>query len=135
MTDDLSASANVQDKAQIGLTPSGERFLDELMGMNWFLDRQDAYRVAIAVALARRLDPDPSEMVGIRTSYNFSGGVDRDGKLRQIIAALNPREAMRPAVFAERLAHAGLKFLNEKIIVDGWTLTDALDPEKTIPWN
>jgi hypothetical protein len=123
-----------QDKAQIGLTPTAERHLDELMNTNWFTDRQDAYRVAIGVALARRLEPSATDMVGLRTAYNFTGGIDRDGKLRQLIAALNPQEAARPAIFSERLAHAGLAFLFDRLVTASGTLADALDPEQNNPW-
>lgn len=135
MTIEGPSTTESQDKAQIGLTPSAEHHLDELMKTNWFADRQDAYRVAIGVALARRLEPSASEMVGLRTAYNFTGGIDRDGKLRQLITALNPRESTRPAVFAERLAHAGLAFLVDRLVTTSGTLTEALDPAQTQPWE
>jgi hypothetical protein len=134
MTADTKPAAESQDKAQIGLTPTAEHHLDELMKTNWFADRQDAYRVAIGAALARRLEPSTSDMVGLRTAYNFIGGIDRDGKLRQLIAALNPQEAARPAVFSERLAHAGLAFLFDRLVTTSGTLSDALDPEQMTPW-
>ena len=132
---EIRATTEAQDKAQIGLTPVADQQLDELLKTGWFSDRQDAYRVAIAVALARRLEPSTADMVGIRTAYNFTGGVDRDGKLRQLIAALNPAEAGRPAIFAERLAHAGLAFLFNRLVTASGTLAEALDPNQTAPWT
>jgi len=124
----------VSDKAQIGLTPTADHHLNELINTGWFLDRQDVYRLAIAVALSRKLEPGPSEMAGLRTAYNFTGGIDRDGKLRQLISILAPSEATRPAVFSERLAHAGLAFLFHALIESNGTLSDALDPEQMTAW-
>ena len=123
------------DKVQIGVTPTAEKHLDALEESGWFLDRQDAYRLAIAVALARKLLPAASEMQGLRTSYNFAGGIDRDGKLRQLISLFAPGEASRPAAFAERLAHAGLAFLAARLVDQGATLSDVLDPAQMSPWN
>jgi hypothetical protein len=134
MSTEAIIDSETQDKVQIGVTPTAERHLDELMKTDWFQDRQDAYRIAIAVALARRLEPSVAEMVGIRTAYNFSGGVDKDGKLRHVITALNPKEARTPAIFAERLAQAGLSFLHDRLVVAGGTLSDALDPAQTTTW-
>ncbi|WP_123296453.1 hypothetical protein [Comamonas sp. BIGb0124] len=131
---EMQAAAETQDKAQIGLTPVADQQLDELLKTGWFADRQDCYRLAIAVALARHLEPSAAEMVGIRTTYNFTGGVDRDGKLRQLIAALNPAEVASPATFSERLAHAGLAFLFNRLVTANGTLSDALDPDQTAPW-
>lgn len=131
---EVQAAYESQDKAQIGLTPVADQQLEELLKTGWFAERQDAYRLAIAVALARRLEPSAAEMVGIRTAYNFTGGVDRDGKLRLLIAALNPAEAGRPAIFSERLAHAGLAFLFNRLVTASGTLADALDPDHTAPW-
>lgn len=135
MNPDIQQPVEPQDKAQIGITPTAESHLDQLMKTGWFADRQDAYRVAIAVALARRLEPSASDMVGLRTAYNFTGGIDRDGKLRQLIAVLRPSEAARPAIFSERLAHAGLAFLFDRLVTASGTLTDALNPEDTLAWE
>lgn len=135
MTQDIQQPAEHGDKAQIGITPTAEGHLDELMKTGWFADRQDAYRVAIGVALSRRLEPSASDMIGLRTAYNFTGGIDRDGKLRQLIAVLRPSEATRPALFSERLAHAGLAFLFDRLVTACGTLADALDPEQTVAWE
>jgi hypothetical protein len=135
MSEDAQLAVEGQDKAQIGITRTAEHHLDELMKTGWFSDRQDAYRLAIGVALARRLEPSASDMVGIRTAYNFSGGIDRDGRVRQLVSILNPAESARPAQFAERLAHSGLAFLFDRLVTSSGTLTDALDPEQTAPWD
>lgn len=135
MTQDIQQPTDSGDKAQIGITPKAEGYLDELMKTGWFADRQDVYRVAIGVALARRLEPSASDMIGLRTAYNFTGGIDRDGKLRQLIAVLRPSEATRPAIFSERLAHAGLAFLFDRLVTASGTLADALNPEQTVAWE
>jgi hypothetical protein len=117
-----------RDKAQIGLTPAAAEQLDRLMELGWFSERQDAYRVAIGVALARQIVATPQDLSGVTTSYNFAGGVDRDGKLRNLISLLAPSEASRPGAYAERLAHAGIAFLVDQLVQGGSTLTEALSP-------
>jgi hypothetical protein len=119
------------DKAQIGLSPSGAEYLDQVMATDWFNDRQDAYRVAIAVALANGLVADDSELTNAKTAYNFSGGIDRDGKLRTLISILAPTESLKPATYAERLAHAGLKYFAAKVVEGTATLSDILSPSQS----
>jgi hypothetical protein len=128
MTNDASDAG--PDKAQVGLTPAANKALESLMETGWFPDKQDAYRLAIAVALARGLPASASELQGIRTAYNFAGGVDRDGRLRQLIAVLAPKEARRPAAYAERLAQAGLMFLHEHLVTMNRTLAEVLEPQE-----
>src|SRR5687768_14227063 len=115
-----------KDKVQIGLTPSGAQALDSIMTTGWFDDRQDAYRAAIAVALARGLVPAEDELTNVTTAYNFVGGIDKDGRVRALINALAPKEADRPASYAERLAHGGLSFMAERLADGTSSLSDVL---------
>lgn len=114
------------DKAQIGLTAAAAQQLDDLMERGYFADRQDAYRVAIGVALARRIAASTGDLAGVQTRYNFAGGVDRDGQVRDLIGLLHPDQASRPAAFAERLAHAGIDFLHAALSDDTRMLCDVL---------
>jgi hypothetical protein len=100
--------------------------LDELMKTGFFGDeRQDVYRLAIATALANKdRIQSPPDLVGASTSYNFAGGVDRDGRIRALIDILTPEEAVAPARYAERLAHAGLGFLHASLVEQQQLLQD-----------
>jgi len=119
------------DKAQIGLSPSGAEYLDQVMTTGWFNDRQDAYRVAIAIALANGLTAEDSELANSKTAYNFTGGIDRDGKVRTLISMFAPAESLQPAAYAERLAHAGLKYFAAKVAEGTATLSDILAPSQS----
>ena len=115
-----------EDKAQIGLTPTAAAQLDRIMELGWFEDRQDAYRLAIGVALARGIAVPAQDLRHVETRYNFMGGVDRDGKLRTLIAVLAPEESLRPAAYSERLAHAGIAYLIDRFENGRATLSEAL---------
>jgi hypothetical protein len=122
----MSGNTETGDKAQIGLTPLGAQHLDAVMKTDWFATAQDAYRLAIAVAIAHEVVATPEQIAGSDTKYNFMGGVDRDGKVRALISALAPAEAATPARYAERLAHAGLAILASKLADEDALLSDAL---------
>ncbi len=122
----MSGNTESADKAQIGLTPLGAQHLDAVMKTGWFANAQDAYRLAIAVALAHGLVATPEQIAGSDTKYNFMGGVDRDGKVRALISALAPAEAATPGRYAERLAHAGLATLASKLADEDALLCDAV---------
>lgn len=124
--------AETADLAQIGLTPEGEQNLDAVMHTNWFATAQDAYRLAISVALANNVIATNEQVRGSATKYNFAGGVDKDGRVRALIGIFRPQDATLPARTAERLAHAGLAILAEKLARDEALLSEAIGyQEKT----
>jgi hypothetical protein len=97
------------DRVQLGLTDAARRDL-EYLETEWALrDRQDGYRLAIAVALARDLPPTGES--ASRTNYVSVGGVDPRGMLRDAILELRLDHAGRPYALAERLAEAGLRLM------------------------
>ena len=114
------------DLAQIGLTTEGQRDLEAVLKTGWFATGQDAYLLAIGVALANGLIATPEQVRGAETRYNFFGGIDKDGKVRALIAALRPGDAAVPARTAERLAHAGLAVLARKLSEEDAMLSEAL---------
>ena len=122
----MPANTEANDKVQIGLTPLGAEHLEAVMNTGWFAQAQDAYRLAIAVAMAHGVAATPEQIAGSDVKYSFMGGVDRDGKMRALISALAPAEAAMPARYAERLAHAGLAILATKLADDDALLCDAL---------
>jgi len=126
----MSPRTEASDKVQIGLTPLGAQHLDAVMRTQWFENAQDAYRLAIAVALAGGVVATPEQIAGSDTKYSFMGGIDRDGRVRALINALAPSEGAAPARYAERLAHAGLAILASKLADEDALLCDALGFER-----
>jgi len=114
------------DLKQIGLTAEGQNDLDAVMRTGWFDTKQDAYRLAIAVALANDVIATPEQIRDAETRFNFVGGVDSDGRLRSLIGAFRPQDAHIPARVSERLAHAGLAVLARKLAGDDVLLSEAL---------
>jgi hypothetical protein len=114
------------DLQQIGLTPEGQANLEALMRTKWFATGQDVYLLSIAVALANDVIASPEQVRGSETRYNFMGGLDKEGKVRLLISALRPIDASLPARAAERLAHAGLIILAEKLAGEDAMISDAL---------
>lgn len=111
----MPTSDETDDLRQIGLTSEGKAHLDAVMDSGWFESRQDAYRTAIAMALAGEVIASVEQVKGAVTAYNFDGGIDRDGRLRTLIGLFLPDLARTPARGAERLAHAGLAVLAERL--------------------
>jgi hypothetical protein len=97
------------DKQQIGLTVEGSRALDRLMREGTFATEGDAYKFSIAYALATGLEPTDAPPGGYQTKFNASGGLDRDGVVRDLIVLLRPQDAARPYATAEKLAEIGVR--------------------------
>ena len=98
----------VGDKKQIGLTNSGNDALAQLMEAGLFATETDAYKVGIAYALAKGLDPDSAPDRGYQTKFNAAGGLDVYQEIRDLIAILRPEDASRPYSTAEKLAELGV---------------------------
>jgi hypothetical protein len=107
--------AEESDKAQIGLTPAGNQALQALMTADLFEAEGDAYKFAIAYSLACEFEPTLAADGGYQTKFNAQGGLDREGIVRDLIAALRPDDSARPYATAERLAEIGLIDLARRI--------------------
>jgi hypothetical protein len=94
------------DKTQLGLTPAAREQLDDVYAQGGFDDLQDAYRLAVAVALVQGLAP--TDAAPSRNNYVNIGGLDPDGSLRTAVLAIRGDHEERPAAFIERLAEAGI---------------------------
>jgi len=122
----MADRSGTNDLAQIGLTLEGQKHLDEVMKTGWFSTQQDAYLLAISMALASNTIATPEQVRGAETRYNFVGGLDKEGRVRALIAVLRPDDIELPARTAERLAHAGLAILAQKITGEDALLSEAL---------
>lgn len=90
-----------------------------------FADGQDAYRVAVAVALARGLnETDLSPVHDRKTKYGI-GTLDDGGALRDLICILRPDLSSRPYASSEWLAEIGLYTIRTEM-EEGKTLTEIL---------
>jgi hypothetical protein len=95
------------DKKTIGLTPAGEKIMQQLMGLGYFKDMMDAAKFAMSVAI--RNDAAPTSIEGASTIWNV-GSFDSDGQIRQIIPTLISN-CDSPYRAAESLIDQGLQSL------------------------
>src|SRR5947209_2222385 len=111
----MSERTTPEDRTQLAVSEQGatdrEYIRDELK----LKDLQDAYRLGVAVALAKELPPAPE---GLRRPNTYgTGDVDPDGALRASILAVREDHGGRPYTLLQRLAEAGLRdiaaYLNE----------------------
>jgi hypothetical protein len=103
------------EKKQIGLTTAGNASLAILMEAGLFGTETDAYKVAIAYALAKDLDPAVAPDGGYQTKFNAAGGLDVYNEIRDLIMILRPQDADHPYAAAERLAELGIGALASRI--------------------
>ena len=75
----------MSDKKTIGLTPAGERAMEQLMAQGCFKDMMDAAKFAMSIAI--REGDAPSAVEGANTIWNV-GSFDSDGQIRQILPVL-----------------------------------------------
>ena len=78
----------------------------------YFAEMRDAYRFAIALAMAK--GGIPQEFQGKRQNIFATVTVDPDGSLAAAIRALMPCEEIPPYRWAERLAEVGVEMLAAK---------------------
>jgi hypothetical protein len=103
-----------QDKNQLGLTDAAREEADYVVEHGGFDERQDVYRLAVAIALVKELEPAPEDAGG-RTTYINVGSLDPDGLIRTAIAHSREDAGARPYAFAERLAEAGIADLHRHL--------------------
>ena len=111
----MTTPTAADDKKQIGLTLAGSKALARLMSEGLFTIEGDAYKFGIAYAVARGIDPNDAPDSGYGTKFNATGGLDREGLVRDLLRVLNIGDAARPYATAERLAEVGLTALVRRI--------------------
>lgn len=104
------------DKAQIGLTAAGSAALSDLVERGIFASEGDGYRLGVAFALASNMSLKSAPQKGYMTKFNASGGLDRDGTLREVVTLLAPNGADRPYATAERLAELGVTAIHARVL-------------------
>jgi hypothetical protein len=111
----MTSQAPPSDKKQIGLALGGSRALARLMAEGLFAIEGDAYKFGIAYAIATGLSPDDAPDSGYATKFNATGGLDREGLIRDLLAVLRVGDIARPYATAERLAEVGLTALAKRV--------------------
>lgn len=126
MVDPVKEEPVKDDRRTLSTSLSANDALARLVAHGFFAEQVEAYRVGIAVALARGLTPgDVPERKNVTTKYNV-GSVDPEGKLRTLVQLLLPDQAERPYAAMEWLAEAGLRFLINQIDAEHRMLSEAL---------
>lgn len=102
------------DKAQFATSDKARKAAEEIVEMAGFDDRQDVYRLAVAAALVKGLEP-AAEDVGGRKTYLGVGSFDPDGWISAAISQSRQDGHERPYALAERLAEAGIADLHQHL--------------------
>lgn len=105
----MSEPAVIEDRSQIRLSEQGTADREHIKDALGLGDLQDAYRLAVAVALAKDLPPTAEDLR--RTVVYGAGVLDASGALRASVLALRDDHGGRPYALIERLAEAGLRDL------------------------
>jgi hypothetical protein len=85
------------------------------MAEGLFAIEGDAYKFGIAYAVAMGLNPDDAPDSGYATKFNATGGLDREGLVRDLLRVLDVGDVARPYATAERLAEVGLSALVKRV--------------------
>ena len=99
------------DKKTIGLTPAGEKIMQQVMELGCFKDMMDAAKFAMSVAI--RSGATPSSIEGASTIWNV-GSFDSDGHIRQIFPVLF-LDCDSPYRATESLVNQGLNILSKRM--------------------
>lgn len=107
--------SEIAEPITIGLSQEAMSMLNEIAGEDKpFREALDAYRFAIAVALAHQVDPEEVDMVKRQTKYNV-GSLDRDKQIYEAIQTLSTCSSMSPYRQAERFAEWGVRDLHSRL--------------------
>jgi hypothetical protein len=101
------------DLRQIGVSKSGQKVLDAMDAGGLVSEQMDAYRLAIATAIAFGRSPRGAE--GTWKNKYSVGGVDPQQDLRVIVAQIYPEYASTPYRAIQDLADQGLDILADNL--------------------
>lgn len=104
----------IEDKQQIGLTPDADEAIKDLAS-KYFANQTDAYRFAIAYAIAADLDPADAAQTGYVTKYNALGTLESGSSIRDMLEILAVGEPTRPFATAEKLADLGVREITRRL--------------------
>ena len=108
----------------VGLSKAGRGRIQRLKENGHFAEQVDAYRFAVALALAA--GAEPSEPVGERVTMFNVGTLDPDGRVATAVSTLAETDGEDPYRVAERLAEWGAAELERRVEESGTVPTEAL---------
>ena len=117
----------------VGLSKVGRSRIQRLKENGHFAEQVDAYRFAIALALAA--GAAPSDAVGERVTMFNVGTLDPDGRVATAVSTLTKTSGEDPYRVAERLAEWGAAELERRVEASGTVPTEALLQEVTDAQN
>ena len=91
------------------MTPTGDDAIGILVSDGRFASQTDAYRFAIAYAIASGLDPAEAPLGGYVTKFSALGTLESESSIRDLIEILGIGETSRPFATAEKLAELGVR--------------------------
>jgi hypothetical protein len=107
----MTTDSEARTRTTVGLTSEGSLALKKIMSSNWFLDEKDAFKFAVAFAIARDLD-ETQEPAGSFTTIWNRGTLDPDDQLGSLVALLRAPKDLWDSV--RRLGDAGLRTMAEE---------------------
>ena len=130
---EVDAEIAYGDKSQVGLGLEANDHIAHLTDKyQWFDLGQDCYRTAIAVALSRgKVRSDLGTITGKKNKWGV-GGLDADGRLRELITTFRPDLSEKPYYASEWLAEIGLSIIREELD-SGKFLSEILLGSEAVP--
>lgn len=123
--------SEMADLVTIGLSEASMRLISVLSGEGGlFAQEIDAYRFAIALALAHCIDPEQVSIEKRQTKYNV-GSLDPDRKIWEAIRTLSDTSDLPPYRKAERLAEWGVQDLHSRFR-SGQSIRSLVDELETL---
>ena len=122
-----SQTPDASSARTVGLSKTGRSRIQRMKENGHFAEQVDAYRFAVALALAS--GTEPPEISGERVTMFNVGTLDPDGRLATAVRTLADTAGEDPYRVAERLAEWGARDLEERIDRSGGELASTLVDE------
>lgn len=104
--------SEIKDRVQIGLSADGKAVLREMEKQEIIPAMLDGYRLAIAMAISRGLEPSTESSADRENMYNMAT-LDPDGEIKLLIREIFPQASEWPNRAAESLAEQGIPLIKE----------------------
>jgi len=101
------------DKKTIGLTPANRKVVEKIEIQNWFTERIDMARFALALALDK--DIPPNNVENAETVWNV-GSFDPDMEIKSVLKTLYPEYP--PYRLSEFYLNKGLEIIGKRMEED-----------------
>ena len=103
---------SIKDTANIGLSEEKHAMLREMTDNGIFSDIKDGYRLAVSIALNKKMKVAENSLQNRKNMYDV-GGVDENSILKNSIGAMHPGQVGQEYKYIEKLADAGVAHIYE----------------------